>query len=89
METIPRRSFTKQRKQFLQANDKLYEDMELPTKNIRSSLSTEIINQAHRIMMEDEKDVLAGQYRKSPAFEFYHIFAPVSLIEKILGRRNF
>ena len=29
--------FTKQRKQFLQANDKLYEGVELPTKNIRSS----------------------------------------------------
>ena len=26
-----------QRKQFLQANDKLYEGVELPTKNIRSS----------------------------------------------------
>ena len=32
METIPRRSFTKQRKQFLQANDKLYEGVKLPTK---------------------------------------------------------
>ena len=28
---------TKKRKQFLQANDKLYEDVELVTKNIRSS----------------------------------------------------
>ena len=37
METIPRRHFTKQRKQFLQGNDKLYEGMELPTKIIRSS----------------------------------------------------
>ena len=37
MEFIPGTSFTKQRKQLLQANDKLHEDMELPTKNIRSS----------------------------------------------------
>ena len=37
MENISRRSFTKQRKQFLQTNDKLYEGVELPTKNIRSS----------------------------------------------------
>ena len=37
METIPRRSFTKQRKHFLKVNDKLYEGVELPTKNIRSS----------------------------------------------------
>ena len=26
--------------------------------------------------MEDEKDVLAGEYRKSPAFAGYHTFAP-------------
>ena len=37
MEFISGGSFTKQRKQFLQANDKLCEGMELPTKNIRSS----------------------------------------------------
>ena len=37
MEAILGRSFTKQRKQFLEANDKLYEGVELPTKNIRSS----------------------------------------------------
>ena len=35
-ETISGRSFTKQRRQFFQANDKLYEGMELPTKIIRS-----------------------------------------------------
>ena len=37
MEFISERFFTKQRKLFLQANDKLYEGMELPAKNIRSS----------------------------------------------------
>ena len=37
MEFILGRHFTKQRKQFLQANDKLYEGVELPTKNIRFS----------------------------------------------------
>ena len=37
MEFISGRHLTKQRKQFLQANDKLYEGVELPTKNIRSS----------------------------------------------------
>ena len=37
LETISERGFTKQRKQFLQENDKLYEGVELPTKNIRSS----------------------------------------------------
>ena len=37
MEFIVDRSFTKQRKQLLQADDKLYEGMELLTKNIRFS----------------------------------------------------
>ena len=32
-------------------------------------------------MIEDEKGVLVGKYRKSPIFSGYHIFAPVSLIE--------
>ena len=31
--------------------------------------------------MEDEKDVLAGEYRKSPEFAGYHIFAPAGHIE--------
>ena len=75
MDFISRRFFTKQRKQFLQANDKLYEGVELPTKNIRSSTG---------LMMEDEKDLLAGEYRKSPAFAGYHIFAPASHIERYM-----
>ena len=33
-------------------------------------------------MMDGEKDVLAGEYRKSPAFAVYHIFAPASVIER-------
>ena len=37
MEFISGRYFTKQCKQFLQANDKLYGGMKLPTENIRSS----------------------------------------------------
>ena len=35
-------------------------------------------------MMEDEKDLLAGEYRKSPAFAGYHIFAPASHIERYM-----
>ena len=82
METIPRRHFTKQRKQFLQANDKLYEGMELPTPNIKPS--SEIIKQTHKIMMDGEKDVLAGEYRKSLAFADYYIFAPGGNIERYM-----
>ena len=37
MKFISERRLTEQRKQFLQANDKLYEGTELPTRNIRSS----------------------------------------------------
>ena len=70
---------TKQRKQFLQANDKLYEIVELPTKYI-----LEIIRQVHRLMMEDKKDVLTEEYRESPAVACYHIFAPASCIERYM-----
>ena len=68
MEFISGRNPTKQWKQFLQANDKLYNGVELPTKNIRSSTK--------------KKDVLAGEYRKSPVFAGSHIFAPAGYIER-------
>ena len=44
------------------------------------SLNTEIIKQKHKIMMDGE-DILAGEYRKSPAFAGYDIFARASHIE--------
>ena len=49
-----------------------------------SLLSTKIIKQTHKTMMEhrDGKDVLAGEYRESPVFAGYHIFAPACHIEK-------
>ena len=68
----------------MQANDKLYEGVELPTKTLDLSLHTEIIKQAHGLMMEDEKDVLAGEYRKSPAFAGYNVFALAGHIERYL-----
>ena len=80
MEFISGRHLTKQ--QFLQANDKLCETVELPTRNIRSSTEHRDHKQAHRIIMEDEKDVLAWGYRKSPVFTGYHIFTTASLIKK-------
>ena len=43
MEFIVGRSFTKQGKQHLQANDKLYEGMELHKKTSGSPLNIEII----------------------------------------------
>ena len=47
-------------------------------------LNTEIIKQAHGLMMEDEKDVLVGEYRKSPVFADYHIFASAGHIERYM-----
>ena len=84
METIPRRSFTKQRKKLLQANDKLYEGTELPTKTSDLPLNTEIIKQEHGLMMEDQKIVVVGEYRKSPVFAGYHTFAPAGHIERYM-----
>ena len=76
-------SGNKQHKQFLQANNKLCEGMELPTKNTRSSLNTEIIRQTHKIMMDGE-DILMGEYRKSPVFAGYHVFEPAGHIERYM-----
>ena len=47
------------------------------------SLNTEIIKQAHKIMTDGEV-ILMEEYRKSPAFVGYHIFAPASLIERYM-----
>ena len=46
-------------------------------------LNTEIIRQIHKIMM-DGKDILVGEYRKSPVFAGYHIFAPAGHIERYM-----
>ena len=50
-------------------------------KSLDLPLSTETIRQAHGLMMEDEKDVLVEEYRKSPAFVGYHIFAPAVIFK--------
>ena len=50
-------------------------------KTLDLPLNTEIIRQAHGLMMEDEKGFLVGEYRKSPAFAGYRIFAPASLLK--------
>ena len=47
-------------------------------------LNTDIIKQIHKIMMEDEKDVLTGEYRKLPVFAGYHTFAPAGYIERYM-----
>ena len=46
-------------------------------------LNTEIIRQTHKIMMDGEA-VLMGEYRKSPVFGGYDIFASASHIERYM-----
>ena len=59
----------------MKAWDYLQKTLDLP-------LNTEIIRQALWLMMEGEKDVLAGEYRTSPTFEDYHIFVSAGHIER-------
>ena len=53
-------------------------------KTLDLPLNTEIIKQTDELMMEDEKDVLAREYRKSPLFAGYHFFAPAGYIERYM-----
>ena len=78
-ETLPNHAsnFCRQMKNCMKAWDCLQKTSDLP-------LSTEIVKQAHELMMEDEKDVLAGEYRESPVFAGYHIFAPAAHIERYM-----
>ena len=60
--------------------------MELSTKTLNLPLNTEIIRQAHRLMMEDEKTVLTGEYRRSSMFADFQIFAPGYIERYIEGK---
>ena len=53
-------------------------------KTLDLPLNTEIIKETDELMMEDGKDVLAGEYRKSPLFAGYHFFAPAGYIERYM-----
>ena len=53
-------------------------------KTLDLPLNIEIIREAHGLMIENGKDVLVGEYRKSPAFAGYHIFSPAGLIERYM-----
>ena len=48
-------------------------------------LNAEIIKQTHKIMM-DGKDILVGEYGKSPVFveHYYRIFPPADTIERLV-----
>ena len=51
-------------------------------------LNTKIIRQTYKIMMNREA-ILVGEYRKSPAFAGYHIFALASHIERYIWKTKF
>ena len=53
-------------------------------KTLDLPLNMEIIREAHGLMIGNGKDVLVGEYRKSPAFAGYHIFAPAGFIERYM-----
>ena len=46
-------------------------------------LNIETIKQTHKILM-DGKDILVGEYKKSPVFAGYHIFAQAGHIERYM-----
>ena len=58
--------------------------MELLQNTLDLPVNTETIRQAHGLMMEDEKDVLAREYRESPAFAGYHVFVSAAHIERYM-----
>ena len=78
-ETLPNNAsnFCRQMINCMKAWDYLQKTLDLP-------LSTEIIKQTHKIMMEDGKDVLVGGYRNLQTFAGYHIFAPAGYIERYM-----
>ena len=53
-------------------------------KTLDLPLSAEIIRQTHGLMMEDERDVVVGEYRKSTAFAGYHIVSLAGPIERYM-----
>ena len=71
------RNFCRQIINCMRARNYLQKTSDLP-------LNTEIIKQEHGLMMEDEKIVVVGKYRKSPAFAGYHTFAPGGHIERYM-----
>ena len=68
------RNFCRQMISFMKAWNYQQKTLDLPR-------STEIIKQTHKIIIDGEKDVLAKEYRKSPAFAGYNIFTPAGYIE--------
>ena len=76
-DALPSNNFCRQMVNCMNAWDYIQKTLDL-------SLSTEIIKQTHKIMMDGENDIFAGEYRKSPAFAGYHNFAPAGSIKRYM-----
>ena len=78
-DTLPNNAsnFCRQMINCMKAWDYLQKTLDLP-------LNTEIIKQTHGLMMEDEKDVLAREYRRSLVFAGYRIFALAGYTERYM-----
>ena len=70
-------NFSRQMINCMKAWDYLQKTLDLP-------LNTEIIKQTHGLTMEDEKDVLAREYRRSLVFAGYRIFALAGYTERYM-----
>ena len=67
-DALPKKTFCRQLIKCMKAWNYLQKTLDLP-------LNTEIIKKVQKSTMDGEKDVLAREYIKSPAFAGYHIFA--------------
>ena len=74
MEFTSGRLLTKQRRQFCRQMINCMKAWNYLQKTLDLPRNTEIIKKTHRNMMEDEKEVLAKEYRKPSVFAGYHFF---------------
>ena len=77
--TLPNNAsnFCRQMVKCMRAWNYLQKTLDLP-------LNTKTIKQARGLIMEDEKVVLVGEYRKSPVFAGDHTFAPAGHVERYM-----
>ena len=51
---------------------------------LQPDLTPEKLKRVHTMIMQQEKNMLIGEYRKTPAFAGFTMFAPASAIEKLI-----
>ena len=73
-------SFCRQMRKCMKAWNYLQKASGLP-------LNTEIIKQTHKIMMEDENDIMVEEDRNSPVFVGYHILHQLAMLKDTCRRQ--